>query len=291
MVRILVCGDFQGVFPLKLRKKLDKEDFDLVIGVGDYGGVEEWRPFIMDMFRRLKKGEERISPEEFFGKKKFKNLLKKDFEAAKNVLKQLDSFGKPTFIVFGNTDDDWYSTPYFKEKRKEKHALFLKKLRNVKIINYGKKEFWGFDVIGFGGYMDIDAFFKKETFKSERENIMKRYERHLKMRAKFFSLLKKTDKELPKIFVFHYPPKGIFDIIKDKKNPMDGESAGVRFYSEAIKKYKPVSVFCGHMHEYRGVKKLYNIPIINPGDGEKGKAAIVEIDDRIGKIKSVRFIG
>ncbi|MDO8467650.1 MAG: metallophosphoesterase [Nanoarchaeota archaeon] len=291
MVRILVCGDFQGVFPSKLKSKLEKEDFDLIVGVGDYGGINEWRPYILDLFRRLKRGDERISPEEFFGKKKLKYLLKKDFEMTKKVLKTLDSLNKPTYIVFGNTDDDWYSTPYFKEKRKEKNALFLKKLKNVNIINYGKKEFGGFDIIGFGGYMDIDAFFKKKTFKSEREDIMKRYKRHLKMRTKFFSLLKKTDKKLPKIFVFHYPPKGIFDIIKDKNNPMDRESAGVRFYSEAIKKYKPVSVFCGHMHEYRGMKKLYGVPIINPGDGEKGKAAIVEVDDRIGKIKSMRFIG
>ena len=58
---------------------------------------------------------------------------------------------------------------------------------------------------------------------------------------------------------------------------MNGQSAGIGFFSEAIKKYKPLVVLCGHMHEYQGIKKLHGVPVVNPGDAEKGKYAIVEI--------------
>lgn len=287
---MLVVGDFQGVFPAKLKRKIKKEDFDLVVGVGDYGGVMDWKPFIFDIFRRLKRGDERISPKEFYGKKRFKKIVEKDFRETKKVLLELDRIGKPVILVFGNTDDEWYSHPYYKRQKAKKKALnYLKKLKNIKVITYGKTKFKDFDFFGAGGYMDIEVYYKKETFKtkSERDNIKKKIKINKKMRERFFKLLKKVDNKREKIFVYHFPPHGIFDIIKDKKNPMDGESAGVKYFSEAIKKYRPKLVLCGHMHEYRGMKKLYGVPVINSGDAEEGKAAIVEFEE--GKIKA-RFI-
>lgn len=135
--------------------------------------------------------------------------------------------------------------------------------------------------------MDIDAFFKEKEFDEEKERTLKRrIERREKSRKHFFGMIKKTRGE--KIFVFHYPPKGVFDIIRDKKdNPMNGKSAGIGFFRDAIKKYKPRAVFCGHMHEYRGMKKIGSSVIINPGDAEKNKYAIVEIpEDKNKKIKA-----
>ncbi|MFQ5531642.1 MAG: hypothetical protein ACE5ES_03450, partial [Candidatus Nanoarchaeia archaeon] len=132
------------------------------------------------------------------------------------------------------------------------------------------------------------------TFKSDEENekIPERKKRHFYMKKYFFDIIKRANKQnkkkLPRIFVFHYPPYGVFDIIRDKKNPMDKESAGVKFYAEAIKKYKPMAVFCGHMEEYQGMKKLQGIPVVNPGGAEDGKYAIVEINDK-GKVK-VKFV-
>ena len=100
---------------------------------------------------------------------------------------------------------------------------------------------------------------------------MKRIE---KTRKKLFSLVKKMKGE--KIFILHYPPKGIFDIIKDKSNPYNGKSAGIPMFREAILKYKPKLVLCGHMHEYQGVKRLGKSLVVNPGDAEKGKYAVID---------------
>jgi Icc-related predicted phosphoesterase len=292
-MRMLVIGDFGGVFSEKLKKKLKKEEFDLIVGLGDYAGIKEWKPFVMYNLRAAKKGKPLLSPESFFGKKRFKNLLKKDEERAKYVLKTLDSFGKPVIFIFGNGDDDWYNYPFARlwpvSKKKQN---FLKKLKNFKNITYGKKKFMETWFVGFGGYMDIDAYFDRKIWKQDSlKKHLKRLKRYGKSKEKFFSLLKKT--KAPRIFVFHYPPKGAFDIIKDTRiNPLNGESAGIGFFTDAIKKYKPQLVLCGHMHEYSGIKRLWGVLVVNPGDAEKGKYAIVEVPDfargEKGKIK-VKF--
>jgi hypothetical protein len=82
-MRILVIGDFGGVFSEKLKRKLKKEEFDLIVGLGDYAGIKEWKPFVMYNLRAAKEGKPLLSLESFFGKKRFKNLLKKDEERAK----------------------------------------------------------------------------------------------------------------------------------------------------------------------------------------------------------------
>ena len=53
---------------------------------------------------------------------------------------------------------------------------------------------------------------------------------------------------------------------------------------------KPFLVLCGHMHEYVGKKKLGSSWVVNPGEGSKGKFAIIDIDEKKGKIKKIKFI-
>src|SRR3989344_2147312 len=110
-MKILVIGDFQGVFSEKLKRKLKKVDYDLVVGVGDYGGIKDWMPYIMKRLKAGKSGREIPSVEEMIGKKRYAALLKKDFEAGKKVFLGLDNLGKgkKALYVFGNGDDEWYS--------------------------------------------------------------------------------------------------------------------------------------------------------------------------------------
>ena len=71
---------------------------------------------------------------------------------------------------------------------------------------------------------------------------------------------------------------------------MNGKSTGQQFFTEAIRKYQPLVVFCGHMHEYSGFKKMNNgkTIIVNPGDAGQGKYAIVEFtDNRAEKIRVI----
>ena len=289
-MKILAIGDFQGRFSSNLFKKIKKENFDLIIGVGDYTGLAEWKPYIMYMLTESKKGKEHQTAEEFFGKLDYHRLSKKDEKVAKYVLKILNSLGKPVILVFGNGDDEWYDYPFglIRHKADKKRRKFLRSLVNIQDITYRSRKLKNITFVGFGGYMDIDAYFDIKNWKEEdKEAYLIREIRREESKIYLFKILRKTHGD--RIFVFHYPPSGVFDIIKDgKRNPMNGKSAGQRFFREAILKYKPRLVLCGHMHEYQGAKKIGKTLVVNPGDAEKNKYAVIDYPEK-GKIK-VKFV-
>lgn len=282
-MKILALGDFHGKFPQKFKLIIKKEDIDLVIGIGDYAGIPAWRPYILDMFKRIKADKERISLTQFFGKEKKKKLLQEDFKQGKKVLTELNKLPVPVIYIFGNGDDEWYHYRFGKFWKPAKCALnVVKKLKNMKNITYSKIKFQDINFIGLGGYMDPDRYLKE---RKDKKTINKLKSRNKKAEKKLSELNKKTKGK--RIFIFHYPPIGVFDKIKDKRNPYKNESAGVSIFNKAIKKYKPLFALCGHMHEHNGMKKLYSTPVINPGEAGKGKAAVITLKNNKVKVKFI----
>lgn len=284
-MKILVMGDLHGHLE-RIKKKIPKQNFDFIIGVGDYSGIDEWTLYWRYVFR-LKKGTKMPTPKEFFGREKFKKILKKDFEAGKETLSFLNNLGKSGFFVFGNGDDGWYKYPFSNKKflGAEKKCLnFLKKIKNIKEMTYKVKVYKGISFLGFGGYLDSSAN-NKIRDKKWQKAVNKRIG---KAKKKMNSLIREIGKK--SIFILHYPPYGVFDKISDKKNRFHGKHVGIDFFRNTILKKKPLLVLCGHMHEYVGKKKLGNSWVVNPGEGSKGKFAIVDLDEDKWKIKSIKFI-
>ncbi len=281
-MKILAIGDFHGKFPGKLKKKIRKEDFDIIVGLGDYAGLDIWRPVVMKQIAILKKGGEVRTVEEILGKRKFDKLNREDEAAGKKVLTELIKLGKPVISIFGNAEDGWYKHPSDRKRfgvEKSKAAIVkrLKKSGRFKDINYGKMRYMGANFIGCGGYMDIDAYFDRKKFSDSNDpvKLARRVKRRAGSKNKFFGILRKVIGE--KIFVLHYPPKRAFDIIRaGRKNPMNGQSTGQGFFNEAMKKYSPSLVLCGHMHEYQGKKRLGGSLVVNPGEAALGRAAIID---------------
>jgi Icc-related predicted phosphoesterase len=293
-MKILAIGDFHGKFPKRFEQIIKKEKIDTVVDIGDHATIEEWYPYFMTLFRKLKKKGERISAEEYFGKKKLKKLEKKDFEAGKKVFRKLNEIGKkiPTLFIFGNGDDDWYRYPFDKRMGKrtsvdKKRLKFMERQKNLIDINYRTRIANGYKFLGFGGFMDTDLMLKRQSYDTDK-GIAEKRKRRAKSKKKLNRILKNIKKKDKAIFVFHYTPKGVFDIIKDKKNVFNGENTGISIFTDAIQKKKPLLALCGHMHEYQGMKKLHGVPVINPGDAGHGKCAVIEIEDR--KLKKVRFV-
>jgi len=274
-MKILVIGDFHGRFSEKLKKEARKAD--LILSLGDYAGIDEWRPYLDYCFKcisKLKKPTKSLT--DFFGEKETEKMLLKDDLAGRKIIKELEKLKKPTLFLFANGDDRLHDYPFddFFEATKE-NKQFLKKIKGLKDITYGKKKINNIWFIGFGGFMDAKANYKeKSKNKKERKAFRAVQMRTRRAENKFFSLIKSSKGE--KVFVLHYPPRGFFDKIIDKKNPFHGKSVGVEFFTKAIKKYQPKLVLCGHMHEYQDQKKLGKSLIINPGAAYDNRAAVID---------------
>lgn len=67
------------------------------------------------------------------------------------------------------------------------------------------------------------------------------------------------------ILISHNPPKGAtVDAVNADLH------AGSQMFTDFILKHKPLAVICGHIHEGRGVEKIGETTVINPGSlGEK----------------------
>jgi hypothetical protein len=78
------------------------------------------------------------------------------------------------------------------------------------------------------------------------------------------------------VIVSHVPPK-------DTKVDVAfiGGHAGSRNFSRFIIDTKPVAVFCGHIHEGRGIDHIGNTVIVNPGPARRGYYALVKLDGNV----------
>ena len=67
------------------------------------------------------------------------------------------------------------------------------------------------------------------------------------------------------ILISHNPPKGkVVDAVNTELH------AGSQMFTDFILEHKPLAVICGHIHEGRGVEKIGETTVINPGSlGEK----------------------
>jgi hypothetical protein len=78
------------------------------------------------------------------------------------------------------------------------------------------------------------------------------------------------------VIVSHVPPRDTkvdFAFI--------GGHAGSRNLSRFIMDTKPVAVFCGHIHEGRGIDRIGDTVIVNPGPAGRGYYALVKLDGNV----------
>lgn len=284
-MKILAIGDFHGKFPEKLKRVIRKEKIDLILGTGDYTGIDKFRPWLKKSFKAREKGKD-IWVEDLIGKEKFKKLLKKDYAAGKVILKEINQLKIKTFSVFGN--GDWYRWQFNKTNRD--YGLLIKKLKYIKDINRGKTNFRGLKIVGFGGYLDPDIYFTKKGRKAineKPESDKSRKKRYKKWEKELIKLMKNK----PNIMLIHYTPYKCLDKMKEKGFMLTGSNMGVSSYNRAIKKYNPALVVCGHMHENQGTCKIGKTTVTNAGPAAEGKAAMIEFDEKKKKVTGVKFVG
>jgi Icc-related predicted phosphoesterase len=78
------------------------------------------------------------------------------------------------------------------------------------------------------------------------------------------------------ILVSHTPPK---DTKLDRI--FSGTNVGSEYVRKFIEEREPSAVFCGHIHEARGVDKIGKTILVNPGPARHGYCGLVSVNERI----------
>jgi Icc-related predicted phosphoesterase len=269
-MRFLIIGDLHGKKP-----KIHYKDFDAIIAPGDFcsdKGIRE--PYKITYKEFLKNPENYREWWEITGKRKAKKIIKSSIDSARRIMKFLNSFNVPVYLVPGNWDleyiegEEWdyLERDFFQDyvMRGLKNCFncdgkIFDVLKEYRIIGYGRVN--GPELYRYRGYSKL--FSKKDLTKNR-----KRYAKLVDSYDKKFKRAKKSKK--PLIFLSHNVPFNTkLDKITDKKSERYGYHYGSNLVRKMILKHKPLVGVGGHMHEHFGKCKLGNTTVINSGFGDK----------------------
>lgn len=304
-MKILVIGDLHGIKP-----RIHFKDFDCIVQVGDVGDDSKIGLLYKKYFRILKKnpgfdmGVERFFIKEI-GKRKYAQYERESIEKGHEILKYLEKFGKPLFMVAGNWDlsygpskiKDLDKSDYHYRKAfydwylgDEINTKLLKGTKNVVNCMFKNNEFKGINFIGYGlssGTEGLKKQGKKLNVTKKQYEILKNSLR--KIFNKLSNAYKKRNKKLPAIFITHnIPYETKLDITKDKKSYACGKHLGSTIARKFCEKYQPLLCIGGHIHEGVGKDKIGKTVVINPGFG-KDAQVLIDIDEKKGKICKIKF--
>jgi len=294
-MKILAIGDFHGRFPQKLLNKVKKLDFDIIVSPGDFCGNKK----IEELFWKHCYGTD-LNLSDVIEKKKYEKLETENLGSGIRVIKKLSTLKKPIIGITGNWDPSKWREIGFSYSRESgrvglvgRFNRVLKKIRNLKITDYKHTKFLNYVFVGYPR-----STYPGKKVKHITKKFRKRFETKEEAKKAFRKMNsdnKKAFKKLKKhwrantIFISHNCPYNS-KLDKLKKGPSRGKHYGSWLARKIIKELKPELTICGHMHENQGKCKIGKTMIVNPGAANEGKAAVIDIDDKKRKVKSIKFL-
>lgn len=254
-MKILIVGDCHGK---KQEIENEAEQADVILAVGDIcGDSDEMRHA---MFAAMDSEKEWY---DILGREDARKAVEKSMGQGREVLKQLNSFGKPVFIVPGNWDwdgrgDTW---EFLAENRFQE---LVDEFPNIHNINRERFQDSNFCYIGYGpcSAPEIPQY---EDEKPENQNEMQEIkEEYRDKKNEIRELFQGAEK--PVIFLSHnVPHETSLDRIENPDSPADGRHYGSIIVKDMLKEFQPVFSASGHMHEGYGKEKVLDTVAINAG--------------------------
>ncbi|MFH1823237.1 MAG: metallophosphoesterase [archaeon] len=259
-MKILTIGDLHGDF--KNVKKVLSKDIDLILLIGDIGKANLGRKYAFQDMNRRRKG----MPELTRTSKQKKAVFDEIYYSTLKILKPLAKLA-PTYAILGNVGSKMILESEMKKEEKiagiklPRLKKALSKIKRFYLVRNKLKKLKKLK-IGFLEYFVEDSWVR--NFDPTNRDRLKKAIKATKKARKALKSFKKTD-----ILICHQPPYGILDKVTAKFAPKSwqGKHAGSKAILNYIKKYQPKYVFCGHIHEGKGKKKLGQTEIHNLGLG------------------------
>ncbi len=174
------------------------------------------------------------------------------YDKVLNTLGRFKELGCEVIFVPGNVDD--------------KVAIEYAKEVGIKVLHKELTKVGKYYIIGIGGGIGF-SFPAQNIFRSLTDNDLEKFVNEVTSRYDLASL-----ESL--ILVTHTPPYNTkVDII------YEGGHVGSKAIRKFIETYKPILHICGHIHESRGIDKIGNTYIVNPGPLMRGYYSVINIDE------------
>jgi Icc-related predicted phosphoesterase len=256
-MKILAIGDPHG--DLKKIRKIKIKDLDLILLTGDLGKADLARKRFFEDIKREKKG---LPPLEETSKD-VRDSYMEVHTSTIQLLRYLSKYA-PVYALQGNVG---IALPSRVREIKEEHGIKvpctrdqIDRMANVGIIKNTLRNLQGVR-IGFLEFFTDTSWvkeFKPKGYK-ERMNFAKKQTDKAKRILRRFG---KVD-----ILLTHVPPYRVLDRVNFPGIPKDwkGKHAGSKAVLDYIKRYQPKYVFCGHIHEGEGMKKIGKTRVYNLG--------------------------
>lgn len=259
-MRILAIGDPHG--NLEKIKQIPIKDTDLILLTGDIGKADLARKRYFENVVRGKQGLNELKE----NANHIKRMNMEIHNSTVNILKFLSKHA-PVYSIQGNVGiitDSQVKIDYKKWKIKlDSTADVIEDLGNVSLVKNRLRVINDLRVGFLEYFVDtcwVDEFRREFNSKDYKKMMSKARRQTDKARR-----VLKSFGEV-KVLVCHQPPYGFLDKV-GAPAPVHwrGKHAGSKTILNYIKKYKPHYVFCGHIHEGEGMKKIGKSEIYNLG--------------------------
>ena len=266
-MKILVIGDPHGYN--KYKESVLKQA-DVILVTGDLGKADLARKWHFDNLKRKAKGLGELEEDA----KHVKAVHMEIHNSTINILNKLRRFA-PVYALQGNVG---IATMKQVREDKEEYGINLpwtrkmvNKMKGVSLVKNRSRRINNL-LVGFLEYFEDICWYKEFNQKDKKR---------LRKAQKGTSKAKKVLKSFGKIdiLVCHQPPYGVLDKVSGKYNPPKnwvGKHAGSKVILSYIKKNQPRYVFCEHIHEAKGKKKIGKTEVYNVG--HSGDYVLLDID-------------